>query len=884
LSNSDLRKDIHSDVHYERLPLTLILREAHLSPVANLQIWAGVGSADERPGEEGLAHFHEHMLFKGTERRGVGDVAGEIEGAGGRVNAYTSFDVTVYYATLPIAALDTGLDVLSDAVRHSTFDATEVERERTVVLEEIKRSEDSPGHVLSDLSFERAYRRHPYRAPILGPAENVAGFDRDKVMRFFERWYTAPNLTVVAAGDFDSKKLAGQITELFADAPSGGARRARPQEPDESEMRAAVIRRPFETQRIDLAWPSVRFCDADATYLGLLSFLLGECESSRLVRRLRESDGLVDRIDSSSYTPLDAGLFTLGLETDEARSRHAIEAAVEEVERLRREPVSHEELERARANFLASEHFERESVSGMASKLGSFQVLGGDWRSEVEYFECLRQATRDDLLRVAQQYLAPERLSATALIPDRDGETLDEAAILSAAEAGLGRARERTVAVASAPTSERPTTRMLEVSGGATRGGGHEIHSYTLPGGGALHVAPRREIPVVAARAAFSGGLLAEDERLSGLTSFLAGMWSRGTAQHTTAEFACAVEDLAAEIDGFSGRSSLGLTLEVTSDKLLPTLDLFSEVLLEPAFDAEELERERRETLAAIERREDQLAQRSFMLFAETEFCHHPYRLPINGTRESVEAFNVAGMRAHHQRLIQAPNLSMAVVGDVDPDRIAEEVSKRLAGLPSGPFEALSPPAEEESNEIRRAVWEKDRAQAHMVIGFRGVSVDDPDRFTLELISQLLAGQGGRLFLELRDRRSLAYTVNAMNVEGAAPGFFAVYIATTPERVDEARSGILEQLELLIAEAPSEEELASTRRNLVGNFVIDQQRAAARAAHIALDGLYGLGPDAHQHYTQKIEAITREDVLRVARRIVKLDRYTEALVRPGSHV
>ena len=112
-------------VHHEVLPngLTLLLRESHLAPVADLQIWAKVGSADERANEAGLAHFHEHMLFKGTERRGVGEVAGEVEGAGGRINAYTSFDVTVYYATLPSVALPTGLDVLSDAVRHSTFDA-----------------------------------------------------------------------------------------------------------------------------------------------------------------------------------------------------------------------------------------------------------------------------------------------------------------------------------------------------------------------------------------------------------------------------------------------------------------------------------------------------------------------------------------------------------------------------------------------------------------------------------------------------------------------------------------------------------------------------------------------------------------------------------------
>jgi len=866
-------------VHHEVLPngLTLLLRESRLAPVANLQIWAAVGSADERPGEEGLAHFHEHMLFKGTSRRGVGEVAGEIEGAGGRINAYTSFDVTVYYATVPCEALATSVDVLSDAVLHSAFDAEEVRREREVVLEEIRRSEDSPGHVLGDLLFREAFHVHPYRAPILGPAENVASFEREKVLGFFERWYRPDNLVVVAAGDFDAKDLARQIGDAFAGARPGGARRERRPEPPLQTRRAAVLRRPFEGQRIDLAWPASRFRDDDAVHLELLAHLLGDCESSRLVQRVKERTGLVDRIDSSAYTPLDRGLFSIGLESDEGRSRRAIEAVVAEVERLRHEPVASEELERARANFLASEHFERESVSGMASKLGGFQVLAGDWRSEERHFERLRSATAEDLLRAAQSWLSPEQLTVAAVIPDREADGLDAEAILTAVDAGLARARrrfrspkkQRASAVAPAPAP-----------GTAVAGRSSPLETYDLPGGGHLHVLARREVPVVAARAAFHGGLLADDEEHAGLGSFLTSMWTRGTRSHSAVGFARAVESLAAEIEGFSGRSSIGLTLEATSDKWLPALDLFAEVLLEPAFDREEIERERRETLAAIDRREDQLAQLSFLLFAQTEFRHHPYRLPLIGSRPSVERFDASVLRAHQARLIQSPNLVMAISGDVDPDAAAEAVCSRLGALPAGPFLLPAPAAEPPSQEIRVAEWHKDRAQAHMVLGFRGLSVDDPDRHTLELIAQLLAGQGGRLFLELRDRHSLAYSVSAMNIEGVAPGFFAVYIATAPDKVDPARQGILAELERLVQEPPGPDELARTQRNLKGNFVIDRQRNAAHAAHVALDSLYGLGPLASDDYPARIDAITREDVLRVAQRVLRLDAYTLALIRP----
>jgi len=795
----------------------------------------------------------------------VGEVAGEIEGAGGRVNAYTSFDVTVYYATLPSQALATGLDVLVDAVRNSVFDEEEILKEREVVLEEIRRSTDSPAHALNEAMFRETYCVHPYRSPILGTAETAARFDRERVTGFFRRWYTPDNLLVVAAGDFDTAELAREIEAAFAGAEPGGAARSRPSEPPQSELRTAILTRPFEGLRLDLSWGGVAFRDPAAPHLDLLSFILGECESSRLVRRVKEHEGLADRIDTSSYAPLDPGLFSLNVELDTARAEAAIEACVREVERLRKQAVSADELERARTNFLAGELFERENASGIAGKLGNFQAMGGDWRGEERYLEDIRAASPEHLLDAARRFLRPERLTVGALLP---------AAEIEAGASDLDRTRiEAAVARGIARTQRIFTTpeRRAEASG---------IQSYRLANGAELHVKPRRDVPVVAVRAAFSGGLLAEDEARAGISNFLSSMWMRGTETRSAADLARAVEALAADINGFSGRSSLGFRLEVTSDKLEPALDLLAEALLQPAFDPEELERERRDTLAAIERRADRLAQQAYLLFVETHFEHHPYRLPMIGVRESVEAFSPESVRAHHERLIRAENLAIGVAGDVDPDAVAQAFSVRLAELPNGEFQPPAPPEEAAPQKIRLAELHKDRAQAHLVLGFRGVTVRDPDRTALELLAQLLAGQSGRLFLELRDRRSLAYSLSALNMEGLAPGFFSVYIATAPEKVEEAQSGILEQLERLLEEPVSTDELAKAQRHLIGNFAIDQQRNASHAAHIALDALYGLGPDAHCRWTDHIAAVTPEDLLRVARRVLCLDAYTLAIVRP----
>ncbi|MFT5441284.1 MAG: zinc protease [Myxococcota bacterium] len=874
----------HDSVHHEVLPngLTLLLKESHLAPVADLQIWAKVGSADERKNEAGLAHFHEHMLFKGTERRGVGEVAGEIEGAGGRINAYTSFDVTVYYCTVPSDALSTGLDVLVDAVRNSSFDPVEIDREIEVVLEEIRRSEDSPGHVLSEAVFQEHYRKHRYGQPILGPAESVASFNRKKVTNFWNSWYTPDNLVVVACGDFDAKKLAKEIKSQFRGAKPGNKQRKRVAEPKQKELRTAILRRPFERTKLDLTWPSASFRHDDATYLDLLSFVLGECESSRLVLRVREDEGLVDRIDSSSYTPLDPGVFSINLDVDAARVHDAIAASMREVERIRSRPVSDKELNRARANFLAGEHFERESVSGIGSKLGNFHVLGGDWRSEERYFELLKSATPEDLQRVAQKYLQPHQLTAGVLVPEAADLIINAKTVTAAISAGIDNCQRES----AVPKRIKAKSAAAKKSGKSKAKNpkpakGSEIFSYTLDNGAELHVKPRRDIPVVAVRAAFLGGLLSQTEENAGICHFLASTWMRGTQSRSSADFARAVEDIASEIDGFSGRSSLGLTLDVAIDQIEPALDLFSEVMLEPGFDEDEIEKERRETLAAIDRMEDQLSAQAFALFARTHFDTHPYRLPMIGTRESVANIDVAALRTHQDKLIAGKNLSIGVAGDVDPDEIAAGLSRRLSGLQAGESFASSVPGLDATpTDMRLEKLSKDRAQAHLVMGFRGMSVKDKDRETLDVISQILAGQSGRLFLELRDKKSLAYSVSAMSVEGLAPGFFAVYIATAPEKVAEARAGMLEELTKLVTDAPDAAELGDAKRNLIGNYAIGQQRNSGHAGHMALDALYGLGPNANQGYTAKVDAVTQRDVVRVARRVVTLDAYTEALIEP----
>jgi len=223
----------------------------------------------------------------------------------------------------------------------------------------------------------------------------------------------------------------------------------------------------------------------------------------------------------------------------------------------------------------------------------------------------------------------------------------------------------------------------------------------------------------------------------------------------------------------------------------------------------------------------------------------------------------------------------IAVVGDVNEKEVIEEIEKKFGGFKKG--ESLVPVVKPESptGQIRtKVVDQKDKAQTHIIIGFQGPSVKGPDLYAFEVLNAVLSGQGGRLFMELRDKRSLAYSVTSFMTPGLEPGFFGVYIGSAPEKQEEAVEGIKEQLQLILKDGITEDELKRAQNYLVGNFEIGLQQNSTQAAKIAFDEIYGVGFDEYKKYPEQIYAVTAEDVKGVANKYIDLNKYTLAIVRP----
>ena len=825
--------------------LRVVIQEDHFAPVVAIQIWVKAGSADETPDVAGAAHVHEHMIFKGTTRRPVGAIAAEVESSGGHINAFTTADHTVYHLILASRYFTTGLDIIADALQHTAFDPHELGKELQVVMEEWKRGEDSPTSRAATELFRLAYTTHPYGRPVIGFRETIEALNRERVLNFYQRWYRPNNMTLVIVGDVDREVARQEVIQLFSGQPAISLpSRPRSTEPPQQEMRLSTLEMNVEEFYFYLGFPVPPAAHEDVFALDLLSYILGGGESSRLVQTLQADKELVNWVSAHAYTPQDAGLFIVAAALEQDKVQPALAETLAALFRCKHTLVSPAELARARTNLESDFTYRRETVQGQARQLGFFMTVFGDVDYERRYLDGLAAVTRQDIQRVAQRYFLPDALSLVFL-----GSTT-EGALPTVPE---------IQALCTQFDTESPSPPLL-----LTKRDG-QVSFTELDNGVRLLIKEHHAVPVMAIQAVMLGGLLFESEHNTGINNMLAGLLTRGSECFSRLELAEAVESLAGSLRGFSGRNSLGLSGSfLTTPRIDNALDLFLDTLLHPTLPAEEVEKRRREIVLALKNREDDLAQIAFDLFYEALFTTHPYRFPVLGSEETVRALQQEQLIEYYRMLINPKRLVISVVGDVDTNHVTAYLRSALESLPTALTVPSLPPTDPRPNTVRQQHKAMDKQQAHIVLGFQGVTLANPDRYPLKVLEAILSRQGGRLFYELREQRALAYSVTAFGVEGLAPGVVGVYLGTDPSKVEEATTAARAELAQVQEELVSPIELEQAQKYLTGSFEISLQSNAAQSEELGFNELYGLGYEHGARYLATINAVTREDVRRVA--------------------
>ncbi|HEY8206482.1 MAG TPA: pitrilysin family protein [Myxococcaceae bacterium] len=855
--------------------LTVVFEEQHAAPVAAFQVWVKAGSADERPDQAGLAHLHEHMLFKGTERRGPGEIARDIESHGGEINAWTSFDQTVYHIVLASQFARMGMDVLADAIRRSAFDREELAREIEVVCEEIKRADDMPMRRASKDLFSTLYQAHPYQRPVIGWPETVRSFTREKVLEFYTRHYAPQNMVLAVVGDLREGQVRDWAGELFGGdwgRPYAGPVE-RPREPALAGHRTRFRHDDTKEAIINLAFSIPDSLHLDTPALDTLAMLAGQGESSRLGLEIKRRLGLTNEVHMYAYTPKNPGVLNTTLMLQPEQAAAALEQTIKCLQQLARVPVPSDELETVKKVIESDAIYQRETVEGVARKMGYYETGMGGLEAEAVYYERIAALTPERIQEVAARYLRWDACVLTALWPEGSGFTEAQGLeIVQRAAAAPSAAPERKVPKAEAP---QPISVAVRGAGGKTG-----IVVERLPSGAQIVIREESSVPLFAMRAAFQGSVRYENDALNGRTALLSRMMTRGTPSHDAEEISHLLDRYSGGMGTQAGRSSISLHAEFLSRHFRNAFDLFGEVINAPTFPEKELDRERKLLLQDIATRDDKPSAVAFDLFCKALFRRHPYRLPQLGEEGVVEKLTADALRDYHRKYMDPSQLTLAVVGDVKVDQVMAAAEKHFGRAREGAAPPPEVPQESPTEPSRTMKKTLVKQQTHAVLGFLGLTLRDPRRRTQEVLSTVLSGQGGRLFVELRDKRSMAYSVTGLAAEGVDPGYFGVYIGTSPEKAEQAIDGIKAELRRVREEPITTAELERAQQHMVGTHAISLQRNASRAALFGLDYLYGMNDENFTHYADQVWAVTPEKVQQLARELIDFERCVTAIVGP----
>ena len=414
--------------------LTVITSENHEAPVASFQVWVRAGSIYERPNEYGITHLIEHMIFKGSPKDPKGEMAGKIEALGGEVNAYTTFDHTNYYTSVASRFAPQALELLADAVVSANFDAGELAREKEVVIEETRMGQDSPARRRQKAVFKLAFGDHPYGRPVIGSIESVRAISREDILNYRERWYRAPNVLVVAVGDFETAKILPLIEKAFAGLPKGPSPQfVMPKVEVPAGPRLLVMREKVRQASIVISWRIPGLPSPTVYPMDVAAVVAGEGELSRLYAELKEKQGLVDGVGAYAFTPETVGLFQANAGLAPDKVQEAWQPLLAQTLSLISDPPRVQELERARVNLSAEYVRDRQTMSGQARTLGYFEMFRGGFEKAQDYLERFSAVGGAQVAATLKEQLTPDHLSVVIQLPE-GAPAPDEKALAAAAK------------------------------------------------------------------------------------------------------------------------------------------------------------------------------------------------------------------------------------------------------------------------------------------------------------------------------------------------------------------------------------------------------------------------------------------------------------------
>lgn len=816
---------------------TVVVQEVKNNPIVTIDTWIKTGSIDEEDSNNGVAHFLEHLFFKGTKTHEPGEFDKILETKGAITNAATSKDFTHYYITIPSKDFDLAMDLHGDMILHPLIPRKEMEKERKVVLEEISKDLNSPTKIMQDNLNSMLYTTHPYKRKVIGRSDVIETITRDQVLSFYNKNYSPSNMVTVIIGDVDANHAIEKTKEAFNAEYKKQTKTIYTKEAPLTKQQKKVEYLDTESGYMVIGFRGTPIDDKDSYALDVLATILGDGRSSVLNQVLKEKKRIAFSVDAGNSTFRDDGIFYISANYEPTKCKIVQDTIFNEIEKIQKNGVTDDQLKLAKNIIERSTYYSRESITNIATEIGYTMALTNDIKFYDTYLDNIKNVSKEDVKKVAEKYLGINRSAVSIVLPKSAKE----------------------VPVASL-TQQAPATAELVSENAQTQ-------KYKLSDGATMLYTPNNVNDIIAISIYAKGGQLAEQK--AGTANLTATAMMRGTKNYTSLELSQVLEDNGIKIQPSASADAFAINVLTTKDEYDKTLELLNEVVNNATFEDYEIDKVKTEKLNTIKRNKDVPLQRAIEEYRDLIYQNSPYSISSKILEKNIPNITKEDIINYYNSIFAPKNLVISINGNIDKDKTIQDLNnifkpkENAKNFDFVQYNSKIPTVTTPRQTIQKVPTTE---TAWILLGWQTNGVlNEKDYATLQVIDSLLgSGMSSRLFKDLREQEGLAYQLGSGYSPNVLRGSFLLYIGTNPQTLDKAKSGLFAEITKLKTEYVGDKELQDAKEKLLGNYVIGLETNLDKASNIGWYEASTRGYEFKDKYEKLINSVTDSDIIEIA--------------------
>ncbi len=827
---------------------TVVIQEVKNNPIVTIDTWIKTGSIDEDDSNNGVAHFLEHLFFKGTKNHEPGEFDQILETKGAITNAATSKDFTHYYVTIPSKDFDLAMELHGDMMLHPLIPRNEMEKERKVVLEEINKDLVSPTRILQENLNSMMYTTHPYKRKVIGRSDVIETITRDQVLNFYNAHYSPSNMITIVVGDVDTNHALERIKEVFNAEYKKQTKTIYPKESQLTSQQKKVEYIKTESGYMVIGFRGTPINDNDSYALDVLSTILGDGRSSVLNQVLKEKKRLAFSVDAGNSTFRDDGIFYISANFEPEKCKQVQSAIFDEIKNIQDKGVSDEQLSLAKNIIERNTYYSRESITNIATEIGYTMALTNDIKFYDTYLDKIKSVSKDEVKRVANKYLGENRSAVSIILPESS----------------------KNIPVAN-KIQNLGTAELISESNGTQK--------YHLSDGATMLYTPNSSNDIIAISIYAKGGQLLD--KIAGTANLTAATMMKGTKNYTSLELSQVLEDNGIKIVPSVGADAFSITVLTTKDEYDKTMELLNEVVNNAIFDDYEIEKVKSDKLSAIKTNKDVPIKQAIEEYRDMIYKNTPYSISSKVLEKNIQNIKKSDIIEYYNKIFNPKNIVISINGNIDKDKTIQDLNK-----------IFEPKADSQTfdykiydSKIPRITAPRTNTikmpteTAWILLGWQTDGVlSEKDYATLQVIDSILGtGMSSRLFKELREQEGLAYQLGTGYSPNVLRGSFMMYIGTNPATLEKSKQGLFSEIEKLKTEYVGDKELKDAKEKLIGNYVIGLETNLDKASNIGWYEASTRGYEFKEKYVDLINSVTDADIIEVANKYFN-DNYIMSIV------